>query len=393
MNIDILSVESSQGLSVVMKIRSLVLLICLLGHFDSVCGLEFVAQNGMRRFAIHVPKPYLWTTVRWCTSSCDQPFEIIHPCTDYGFKRVMKQPHIATGFINHVLDLKGAEAVRHVTYIDPYLPSSDPLGRHFTVDVVCSTEKSKFLLEMQNNFREDYPDKAFIELCRLVSNWDRDIIRQKLACADDRKALRAGEKHDGTGDFWKTINKAIVLVVSNREFKQGAKKSSHTATPQMEPEVINHYRMTHIEHPNRYLGDIDARVVLLMLGNFKTKETDLKSEKDRWLYLFKDESLKYGVSKIPTFKNVQSLQTVADSDKDLQDFYKTLDKKNISDSDLSTYERDIETVNQVLEEREAEGEAAALDKVARNMIKAGKPTKEVAEMTGLSVEHVKKLTA
>jgi hypothetical protein len=374
-----------------MAIRFLVLLICLLGNFDSVCGLEFAAQNGMRRLATHVPKPHLWATARWCSSSFHQPFEIIHPCTDYGFKRVMQQPHIATGFINHILDLKGAEAVRNVTYIDPYLPSLDPLGRHFTVDVICSTEKGKFLLEMQNNFREDYPDKAFIELCRLVSNWDRDIVRQKLACADDRKALRAGEKHDGTGDFWKSINRAIVLVVSNREFKPGARKSSHATTSQMEPEVINNYRMTHIEHPNRYLGDIDARVVLLMLGNFKTKEKDLKSEKDRWLYLFKDESLRYGVSKIPTFKNVQSLQTVADSDKDLQDFYKTLDKKNISDSDLSTYERDIETVNQVLEEREAEGGAAALEKVARNMIKAGKQAKEIEEMTGLSEEQIKRL--
>jgi len=36
----------------------------------------------------------MWTAARWCTSSCDQPFEIIHPCTDYGFKRVMQQPHI-----------------------------------------------------------------------------------------------------------------------------------------------------------------------------------------------------------------------------------------------------------------------------------------------------------
>lgn len=293
------------------------------------------------------------TTLVYGTES-DTGCEIIHPCTDFGFKRAMRRPEIAMGFINHMLGLTGPDAVKSIRYVDPSLPSGDPLGRAFTVDVICTTDREKFLLEMQNDFRSDYPDKAFTELCRLVSYWDRDRIHQKVT-EGSRKTKRVGEVHDEARDFWQNIKRAVVLVITNKAFSPGAVKESDPTAPQMEPEIINAYRMTHENHPKRYLGDMDACVVLLMLANFHKKEEDLSTDMDRWLYLFKDTALESGVSKIPVFKPIKSFVSVSADDETLRGFYKFLDKTSLAAPDLSQYEEEMTKINRALEERFQEG--------------------------------------
>lgn len=206
-----------------------------------------------------------------CAQGVDSGCEIIHPCTDFGFKRAIKNPDIAAGFINHVLSLKGNDQVKNVTYVDTQFPSTEPLGKNFTVDVVCTTNNGRFLLEMQNDFRNDYPDKAFVELCRLVSQWDSSSIQQAVT-EDTRKRSRAGTIHDTAREFWQDIQRAIVLVITNKSFPVRAVKESDPSQPQMEPNIVNTYRMLNVDNPRRYLGDMDVRVVLLMLDNFKKEE-------------------------------------------------------------------------------------------------------------------------
>lgn len=320
----------------------------------------------------------------------DSGCEIIHPCTDFGFKRAIRNPDIASGFINHVLSLKGDDQVKEVTYVDTQLPSTDPLGKNFTVDVVCTTNNGRFLLEMQNDFRNDYPDKAFVELCRLVSQWDSSSIQQ-VVTEGTRKRSRAGETHGVAREFWQDIRRAIVLVITNKSFPATSTKTSDPSQHQMEPDIINTYRMMNTSHPGRFLGDMDVRVVLLMLDNFKKEEKNLKTDMDCWLYLFKEPALRDGVSTIPTFKSIQSLEKVAHKDTALQHFYNVLRKDKMNANDLLRFESELRQVNKVLDERKAEGVNEEKMRMALAMITDGDNDDKIIRITKLTQVQVQEL--
>ncbi len=56
-------------------------------------------------------------------------------------------------------------------------------GRNFMVDILCETKTGwRFLIQIrnyQNDGREDYTARAFMELCRLISHWDAEVIHQE----------------------------------------------------------------------------------------------------------------------------------------------------------------------------------------------------------------------
>lgn len=280
----------------------------------------------------------------------DVSIDIVHPCTDYGFKRAFHDPHVACGFLNTILDLKDQNIITNVRFLDKELPSHEALGRDFIVDILCETQDNRrFLVEMQNDFRADYATKAFTEFCRLIAHWDAETIRQEVT-EESRKRARASETYDGTKEFWKDIKTAIVLVVTNKRFPATQHKVLFPGQVLMEPEIINSYRMMHESHAGRFLGDLDARVVLVMLGNFNKSESDLTSSLDRWLYAFKDENLASGVSRIPTYKHIENIHSVEGDDANLTSFYHTLNKRVVfMTGDLEKFEKNIAEVNMALD--------------------------------------------
>ena len=99
--------------------------------------------------------------------------DIVHPCTDYGFKRAFHDIPFACGFLNTVLGLSGTEEIANIRYLEKELPSHAFFGRDFIVVILCETGNGqRFLIEVQNDYRADYASKAFVELCRLVAHWD-----------------------------------------------------------------------------------------------------------------------------------------------------------------------------------------------------------------------------
>lgn len=281
----------------------------------------------------------------------DMSLDIVHPCTDYGFKRVFHNQQVVCGFLNSVLELSEQNSIKSVTFLDKELPSSEALGRDYIVDMLCeSAGGRRFLIEMQNDFRVNYATKAFTEFCRLIAYWDADTIHQ-VVTEEFREQFKANETYDGTKEYWKDIKTAITLVITNKQFPNSEKKlfPHHNF---MEPDVINTYRMTHERYPDLALGDLDARVVLVMLGNFQKTESELSSTLDRWLYAFKDEVLAKGVSRIPAYKHIESLRAVVgDGDKGLAEFYHVLNKEVVRNSgDLEKFEKNIAEVNMSLED-------------------------------------------
>lgn len=209
--------------------------------------------------------------------------DIVHPCNDYGFKRAMHQPLVIMDFLNTILHLSDADRIQSVTYLDTELRIVDLLGRNFTVDVLCQSKSGKrFLIEMQNDFRADYMNKAFSEFSRLIAQWDAQIVHQEIN-EETRLKASANKTLNSVKEFWKDIHTAITVVITNKRFPKNTCKTHFSMQTQMEPQVINTYRMTHTDHPNRFLGDIDARVVIVMLANFKKTEDLLETVEDKWL--------------------------------------------------------------------------------------------------------------
>jgi hypothetical protein len=285
------------------------------------------------------------------------PISIVHPCTDYGFKRAMKTPEVVMGFLNTILKLEGDQMVSQVTYLDGELLSNESLGRHFTVDVLCETVKGRrFLLEMQNDYRADYATKALVELCRLIADWDAKVVHQDLT-QSDRSQFRSGQTHTAVKTFWKDIEQAIVIAITNKRFPDNAMKARFPGHTVMEPEIINTYRIVHDQHPTRPLGDLDVRVILIMLSNFNVPESALSTDLDRWLYAFKECKLERGVTRIPAYKQVENAERAAGDTAGLQMFYAQLDREKVSmtGGDLGRFEEELAEVNAVLDEKRIEG--------------------------------------
>jgi hypothetical protein len=202
-----------------------------------------------------------------------ESLDIVHPCTDYGFKRAFHVQQVACGFLNTILGISGTEEITQVRFLDKEFPSHELLGRDF-IDILCETGKGqRFLIEIQNDFDADYATKAFTELCRLIAHWDAKVIHQKVI-EESRKRARASTTYDGVEEFWRDIKMTIVLIVTNKRFSHDQRKERFIDHAAMEPDIINSYRMTHERVPGRPLGDLDARVILVMLGNFNKTEDD-----------------------------------------------------------------------------------------------------------------------
>ena len=346
----------------------------------------------------------------YSSSSTDhRSIDIVHPCNDYGFKRAMHQPKVVMGFLNTILHLTEPDKILSVTYLDKELNSADPLGRHFTVDVLCESIGGKrFLIEMQNDFRSDYTTKAFTEFSRLISQWDAHIVHQEVN-EQTLKKVRANETLESVKEFWKDIHTAITVVITNKRFPEDAHKIHFTTQPLMEPQIINTYRMMHVDHPNRYLGDMDARVVMVMLAHFNKAEEQLETVEDKWLYAFKDEMLSSGVKRIPVYKHIYNLDKTQDNgNSGLFDFYQTLNKEVVRmTGDLEHYEQEIINVNAILEQREqkarmegkaeglvegeAKGKAEERRNIAVKMLSKKKEDNEILELSGLTSEELEEL--
>ena len=46
------------------------------------------------------------SSTRLVLPEAGQPFEIVNPCTDFGFKKAFYNPVVLIDFLNHILDYK-----------------------------------------------------------------------------------------------------------------------------------------------------------------------------------------------------------------------------------------------------------------------------------------------
>ena len=282
----------------------------------------------------------------------EDDFEILNPCTDYGFKRAFHDQEVLSDFLNSLWSLQEGSKITEIEYLDAGMQSADPIGRHFTVDIRCKTQSGEhYLIEMQNDYFSDYTDKAHVEHCRMFGHIDAASVSD----VSDRVRIRmpSGSTYSAAKEFWQDITAVRMIVITNREQVSGPSKKHFSDESLAEPLVINTYSLRHEDddYRDRHLGDINSTVTLVMLDLFKKTEDQLEDDQDRWLFALKDDRLKSGKSKIPKFKHVHSRRKTTGSRRPLVRFYTSLNKNSIGQEALTEYVETITKVNSILSKK------------------------------------------
>ena len=324
--------------------------------------------------------------------------KIYHPCVDgifqYGF-----ESHIAlTNFLNAALDFKGEKEIQNVEHIKKNMPTADPsspLGYHFTVDVRCRTKEGHhFLVEMQNDFRDDYHLKALIEHSRMLSLLDTDQTMEDK----DKRAEK--NKKDAT-HFWKGIQGIYTIVITNKVFDSKRMKLAYPSEKTMEPLLVNPYELRHTEQLERRYGDVPNRIVLLMLNHLNKPASELKTPIEDWAYVFKDRALRSGVEKIPETKELEDIELIANRNPGIREFIERIDVKNLPHEVRDRYMRSIHYYNTTIvdiEEKAVEkgfekGKKETSVKIAHELKKLKIPTDQIVKATGLSAAEIDDIKA
>ena len=294
---------------------------------------------------------------------------IFHPCIDGIFQYGFESPTAISNFLNAALDFKGDKEIQTVEHIRKDMPAADPtspFGYRFTVDVRCRTKGGHhFLVEMQNDFRDDYHLKALVEHSRMMSRLDTDQNE------DDREQRKLISKCDAPA-FWKGIQGVYTVVITNKAFGKNRMKLSYPNETVMEPLLVNPYELRHTEHLDRHYGDMPHRIVLLMLDHLEKPAAALSSPIEDWAYVFKDAALKSGTKTIPETKEIEGIELIANRNPGIRDFVERLDVNNLPAEVRDRYMRDIRYYNTTILDIEEKGKQEGLKEGRQEGLKEGK---------------------
>lgn len=325
----------------------------------------------------------IWTPVRYAsTSKKSNAVSIGHPCIDAVFQYGFGRPHVAETFINTVLRFEGANKITEVTFLPRDLPSNnptDPIAYNFTVDVRCKTQDGRyFLVEMQNDFRDDYHLKALIEHSRMIGRIDLD--QHEAANNTDSESPKVS-----SAKYWRDIAGIYSIVLTNKAFGETRKKTTYADEPVMEPDLLNTYELRNVHHLERHFGDIPNQLTLLMLANLEDKPISARSQLERWASLFQEKALRHGSRKIPETKAIEYPEELAAGDAAMKEFIDSLDVRHLPQAVREQYIRNIRYNNDswadIEEKANARAEARVLEK--------GKAAGEIAGQIKLIVRQIR----
>ena len=349
--------------------------------------------TSFRSFSNNITSYPFSTQNRFLSNKQTERFvQISNPCIDGVFQYGFSEPSILSDFINSALSLEGKQSIEDIQYIPKDMASSDPvssLGYHFTVDVRCRTKEGKhFLVEMQNDFRDDYHFKSLVEHSRMLSRLDID---QNMGDQVQREENNKNDKRK----FWKGIQGLYTIVITNKAFPFYKMKNYNASESVMEPFLVNPYELRHTKQLDRHYGDVPNQIVLLMLNNLTKSDRELSTNIERWAYLFKDSSLKTGVRKIVETKDIYNPEVIAGPDKAITAF---IDRVNIKNLPHEVRDRYISSINYYnttiidIEDKAIEkGKYEERIKIALKMIFKQKSNEDIVELSGITPEELEEL--
>ena len=320
------------------------------------------------------------------------PFVIVNPFSNYGFKKAFHNPVVLLEFLNLIFNYEGSDQVVEVCYIEKDFPNLDLLGYFdFRIVVVCKSQNDRyFLVDMQSDYTKDYLNNANIDFAKFISRIKREMI-DDIFIRNHRRRLM-GDIYVDSREFWDRIEMVYLFNMSNMKHSPESTQIYYEEEYVAEPDVLNNYEMIQMRYPTSHLRKLKAKLVLLMLSNFRKTIDQLETNLDRWLFALKDEELSTGIPRINPFKNISDIATVAYGSQALQLFYSELYIKNIESNSFDTYSRIMQQTNETFDQLFAAGcHRDGIFRIVKSLKEQQIEPSVIAMATGISVEEIEQV--
>ena len=273
--------------------------------------------------------------------------------TDFGFKRIFgtaPNKDLLIDFLNSLFN--GEQVVKNVTFLNSEHVGDVFAERKAIIDVYCENEYGeKFIVEMQNAYQTYFKDRSLY--------YATFPIREQAP----------------KGDNWNfKLQHVYVVALLNYEMSDAA----------FSDDTINHDIGLLDKHTHRVFND-KLTFKYVEIAKFNKDVDDLITNFDKWLYVL--QNLSRLESQPKYLQNEVFNRLFAEAE--ISRFTKN-ELREYEDS-LKAY-RDIKnSLETAKEEGRAEGRAEALAKVARDLLKVDMSIGEVARITGLGENELRKL--
>lgn len=268
----------------------------------------------------------------------------LDPTNDVAFKKIFSDKERLKDFLNAILRLEEGHKITELAFIPQEELPDFRVGRRSIFDIKCVDQKRHiFVVEMQNR-----PEEAFLHRvqCYAVHAYVSQAIK--------------GATHAGL---------MPVILLALTKYKLFDKTV----------ECISYHHTLESKTKKQYLYALSY--VFVELPKFKKKAEELTGEEDEWLYFFAN----WQEAKEPP-------ETITDPQ--VLEAYKTIEQYNWSEAEYDAYFRArlaAEAEDLSLEKSFEEGRKEREYEIARNLLKKCMSLNDIQEVTGLTVEELKRL--
>jgi len=282
----------------------------------------------------------------------------ISPLSDFGFKRIFGDKEIMIAFLMDLLQPKSP--IEDVIFLDKEMSPEHEIFKGVIYDLRCKTKDGEeFIVEMQNKFQENFPDRILYYLSRSISS--------------------QGIKGDNLWNY--RIEPVYGIFFLNFHLRG------------FEPMPIRTIQFK-VEETNQLFSD-KVRAYILEFPEFRNKSEDYpKNRIEYWLYnLVNMETMSRPLpfqAQQPVFGKVEDIARMAHLTEEERIKY------NVSIDMIRTHlcvmrneRKEGLAEGMMIGEKRGEKKKAIL--IAQNMKKKGLPIDVIIECTNLSKEDIDKL--
>lgn len=275
---------------------------------------------------------------------------------DFGFKYCMQDEEIMKSFLNAILEGE-TDTITSVKFENVESPKEAEGQRGVAFDLLCTTEQGeKVLIEMQNSSQKFFRTRAAFYISTLL-----------------RKQITRGFKWEKMEHDISRIFGIFIMGENNAFLSKAITRTS----------VYDRDELTEFWDRNHNFF-ISLPLFQLDTDNFTTK--------DIWLYLFKDlgkmeniDPSVYERADKGLLKLIEKAKVAALSEEEY-DLYEASMKRLEDEIDMEEH-----GYKRGLEEGREEGKHLQSIQIAQEMIRKGYSVEEIAELTQLSVEEIKRM--
>ena len=303
--------------------------------------------------------------------------KFLDPKNDIAFRRIFgseKNKDILIHFINDVLELKGGDKVKEVTFLSTIQIPEIAAKKQSIVDVLCKDENGvQIIVEMQVSPQAGFEKRA-----------------QYYAAKAYSRQLEKGQKE---GARYIDLKAVIFIAISDNIIfpEKVFYKSDHVI---LDKDTYTHdlkdFSFTFIELPKFKITDINLLTNIIEKWCFFFKHADETSEADLRKLIGSDQVIERAYEELNQFNWTETELLTYE-----QETKRIMDNRAADDYKLLQMQKMIEEVEAKVIKAEikgkAEGKAERDIEIAKKMLAKGKSVSEIVEFTSLTLEQIEKL--